>query len=438
MEEMTRELESLWLPFTPNKYFKSHPKLLASAKGMYFTDSSGQEVLDSCAGLWCVSAGHGQAKIVKAIQDVAETLDYAPSFQVSHSSSFELARRLSALAPKPLNHVFFTNSGSEAVDSALKIAMHYQSLVSNGEKKLIVGREKAYHGVGFGGISVGGLPNNQRHFQCLPMVAHLPHTLDHHRNAFTKGLPQQGIELADELYTIHKNKGPVSAVIVEPISGSAGVILPPQGYLKRLRDICNDIGALLIFDEVITGFGRIGDNFAANHFNITPDIITCAKGLSNGAAPIGAAIVRDEIYETIISANHSHNPHIEFFHGYTYSGHPLSCHAALATLDVYEEQKLFERAAALSPIWQEKIHQLVDCSHVIDVRNYGLMAAIELAPRNNEPGARAFEVFNRCFDEGLLIRITADTIALSPPLIIEEGHIDLIVNTLSKHLNTLA
>ncbi len=431
--DITESSENLWLAFTANKYFNKHPKILTKSSGMFFRDASGQNVLDSCAGLWCVNAGHNQPKITKAIQDVASQIDYAPSMQISNPLPIQLANRLSAMAPGDINHVFFTNSGSEAVDSALKIAMHYLDITSGGKKTLIVGREKAYHGVGFGGISVGGLPNNQKHFQLLPNVTHLPHTLNLRQNAFSKGLPKFGVELADELYRIHKDKGPVGAVIVEPISGSAGVILPPVGYLQRLREICDEIGALLIFDEVITGFGRIGDDFAASHFDIMPDMITCAKGLSNGAAPIGAVLVKSDIYQTIIN----HEPQarqIEFFHGYTYSGHPLCSAAALATLDVYDELKLFSRAKQMAPIWEEKVHQLVDSPNVKDIRNYGLMAAIELESRNNGFGQRAYDVFNFCFDNGLLIRITGDTIALSPPLIIEESHMDMIVSTLHEAL----
>jgi beta-alanine--pyruvate transaminase len=429
------KLSSQWLPFTANRYFKSHPKLLTGAEGMYYMDASGQSILDSSAGLWCVNAGHGQKKIKEAIQKAVASLDYAPSFQVSHPFGFELANRLTTLTPSGLNKVFYTNSGSEAVDTALKIAMHYQDIKSDGHKKRIVGREKGYHGVGFGGISVGGLPNNQKHFQLLPHVSHLPHTHDLEHNAFSKGQPKWGVHLADSLQTLHDEKGDIAAVIVEPIAGSVGVLIPPVGYLKALREICDNIGALLIFDEVITGFGRVGDAFAANHFDVTPDIITSAKGLTNGAIPMGAVFIKDEIYETIL--NHGKDTAIEFFHGYTYSGHPLACQAALAALDVYEELDLFSNARKLSGYWESKMHALRNHPHVIDIRNYGLMGAIELSSRENAPGARAFDIFNRCFDNGLLVRCTGDTLAFSPPLIIENHHIDTIFEMIGQILHTI-
>lgn len=428
-------LTSQWLPFTANRYFKSHPKLLSQADGMYYKDASGQSILDSSAGLWCCNAGHNQTKIKKAIQQGAEKIDFAPSFQVSHPYGFELAERLTQLTPKTLNRVFYTNSGSEAVDTALKIAMHYQDIESNGKKKRIVGREKGYHGVGFGGISVGGLPNNKNHFQQLPIISHLPHTHHLSENAFSKGLPQWGEHLAQHLKTIHDEHGDIAAVIVEPIAGSVGVLLPPEGYLKALRKYCDEIGALLIFDEVITGFGRIGDSFAAIRFNVTPDIITSAKGLTNGSVPMGAVFVSETIYDTIV--NHGKQNAIEFFHGYTYSGHPLACFAALATLEVYEEQGLFNKAHTLGPLFEERIHDLKDHPHVIDVRNFGLMGAIELKSKDDAPGARAFEVFNRCFDAGLLVRATGDTLAFSPPLIAEPSHIETIFDVVGQILKTI-
>lgn len=425
-------LKSQWLPFTANRYFQSHPKLLVEANGMYYTDASGQSILDSSAGLWCCNAGHNQEKIKNAIQEGASKIDFAPSFQVSHPYGFELAERLTQLTPPTLNRVFYTNSGSEAVDTALKMAMHYQDITSNGKKKRIVGREKSYHGVGFGGISVGGLPNNQHHFELLTNVAHLPHTHHLSHNAFTKGLPSWGEELASHVKTLHDEHGDIAAVIVEPIAGSVGVLLPPQGYLKALREHCNEIGALLIFDEVITGFGRIGDSFAAKRFDVTPDIITCAKGLTNGAIPMGAVFVTDDIYDTIV--NHGKQNAIEFFHGYTYSGHPLACFAAIATLEVYEEQNLFEKAYELGQYFEDKIHALADHPYVIDIRNFGLMGAIELESREGAFGARAFDIFNRCFDEGLLVRATGDTLAFSPPLIIEKSHIDAIFDKVGEIL----
>lgn len=426
-------LESLWLPFTPNRYFKKHPKLLKSARGMYYKDVEGNDILDSCAGLWCVNAGHGQEKITHAIKSQLDTVDFAPTFQAAHPYAFKLANQLIELTPNSLNHVFFANSGSESVDSALKIALHYQAARGKKNKVVLVGREKAYHGVGFGGISVGGLPNNQRHFQLLPHVAHLPHTLDQSLNRFTKGLPKDGDFLSNHLEKITETQGDIAAVIVEPISGSAGVILPPVDYLKKLRTLCDKLDALLIFDEVITGFGRIGDAFAANHFDVCPDMMTTAKGLTNGTIPMGAVIVKDTIYKTITDS--AKEKAIELFHGYTYSGHPLACAAASACLDVYQEQGLFKKALTLNNYFEKAVHSLSNIDRVIDVRNYGLMAAIELEPRKNAPMQRGYDVFEYCFNHGLLIRITADTIALSPPLIVEETHIDTMINILTDAIN---
>ncbi len=401
---------------------------------MHYTDVDGKQILDACSGLWCVNAGHGQDKITKAIQQQAARLDFAPNFQFSHPLSFELSERLAALSPEPLNHLFFTNSGSEAADTTLKIALHYQAAKGHPHKKRLVGREKSYHGVGFGGISVGGLPNNQRHFQLLPHVSHLPHTLNHEHNAFSRGEPDWGIELVEKLNDIHQAHEDIAAVIVEPVVGSAGVIIPPKGYLKRLKEICDDIGALLIFDEVITAFGRIGEPFAAHRFDITPDIISTAKGLTNGCVPMGAVFVKDEIYQTITDS--AKDKTIEFFHGYTYTGHPLACAAALATLDVYKEQALFQRSREMESYFEKAVHSLKGIDSIIDIRNFGLMAAIELKPHETTSGLRAYEVLEFCFNHGLLIRITADTIALSPPLIVEKDHIDSIVNILADGIRS--
>lgn len=429
-------LEHLWLPFTANRAFKENPKLLVKADGMYYEDSQGKKILDACAGLWCVNAGHNQKKIVDAIQRQCAALDYAPSFNLSHPLAFTLAEKLTDMAPEGFNHAFFAGSGSEAVDTSLKIALQYQQAIGETDRTLLVGREKDYHGVGFGGISIGGLPNNQKHFPLLPNIAHLPHTHSIEKNAFSKGLPLIGADLAEHVKTISDEKGKIAAVIVEPFAGSVGVFLPPEGYLQRLRDYCDEVGALLIFDEVITAFGRIGEGFAAERFNVMPDIITLAKGLTNGAIPMGAVLVKQKIYDAIV--NHKQEAGIEFFHGYTYSAHPLSCAAALATLEVYQEQKLFQRCRTMEVLWEEKLHRLKDLPHVKDIRNLGLVGAIELESHNNKLGARAFEVFNHCFKKGLLIRVTGDTIALSPPLIIEEKHIDDIVNILSDVIKNIA
>ena len=430
---------AFWMPFTANRQFKQHPRLLASASGMYYTSVDGRQVLDATAGLWCCNAGHARPRIVEAVQRQIATLDYAPTFQMGHPLPFVLAERLAEVAPTPLQHVFFTCSGSEAVDTALKIALAYHRVRGEGQRTRIIGREKGYHGVGFGGISVGGLPNNRKFFgPLLPGVDHLRHTLDLSRNAFSRGLPEHGVELADDLerlVALH-DASTIAAVIVEPIAGSAGVILPPKGYLERLRALCDRHGILLIFDEVITGFGRIGEAFAAQRFGVTPDLITCAKGLSNGCVPMGAVFASNAIHEAFMQGPESA---IELFHGYTYSGHPLAAAAALATLDTYAEEGLFQKAVELGPHWEAAAHGLRGLPHVIDIRNYGLIAAIELAPRPGAPGARAYDVFTRCFHErDLLIRVTGDVIALSPPLILEPAHIDRIFETLADTIRATA
>ncbi|RXR05259.1 aspartate aminotransferase family protein [Pseudoxanthomonas composti] len=427
-------LDAFWLPFTANKAFKARPRLLASASGMYYTDIEGRQILDACAGLWCVNAGHARPRIVEAIRQQVGTLDFAPNFAMASPLPFKLAERLAELAPVDLNHVFFTNSGSESVDSAMKIALAYHRVRGQGQRTRFIGREKAYHGVGFGGISVGGLPNNRKWFgPGLPGVDHLRHTLDLERNAFSKGLPVHGVEWAEELerlITLH-DASTIAAVIIEPISGSAGVILPPQGYLQRIRQLCDKHGVLLIFDEVITGFGRVGKAFASQRFGVTPDLMTTAKGLTNGCVPMGAVLVSDGIFETFMQGPDNV---IDLFHGYTYSGHPLACAAALATLDTYAEENLFEKAIELGDYWQAGLHSLKGLPHVVDVRNFGLIGAVEFAPRPDaHPGARGFEAFTRAFNEGqMLTRITGDVLALSPPLIVEKAHIDRIFNTLAE------
>jgi beta-alanine--pyruvate transaminase len=433
-QRAANDLDPFWMPFTANRSFKAHPRLLASARDMHYFTPDGRSILDGTAGLWCVNAGHARKPIVEAIQRQAEVLDYAPTFQLGHPLVFELAARLGMLFPADINHVFFAGSGSEAVDSALKIALAYQRARGFENRTRLIGRQKGYHGVGFGGISVGGLENNRRGFLTLPGVDHLPHTLNLEKAAFSRGQPAWGAHLADELEVLIAEHGAetIAAVIVEPMSGSAGVIVPPVGYLERLRDITTRHDILLIFDEVITGFGRVGGATAAETLGVIPDLLTCAKGLTNGAVPMGAVGVRSAIYDAVV--NGAAGPGIEFFHGYTYSGHPLAAAAGLATLDVYEGEGLYDRARDLGPYWEEAVHSLEGAPHVIDIRNMGLVAAVELAPRPDAPGARATEVFHRAFDEGLLIRVTGDVIALSPPLIISREQIDELVGRLADIL----
>lgn len=424
------DLDPFWMPFTANRSFKAHPRLLASAKDMHYFTLDGRPILDGTAGLWCVNAGHGRQPIVEAIQRQAAILDYAPTFQLGHPLAFELAARLGMLFPADIDHVFFAGSGSEGVDTALKIALAYQQARGHPERTRLIGRQKGYHGVGFGGISVGGLENNRRGFPTLPGVDHLSHTLNLEEAAFSRGQPAWGAHLAEELESLIALHGAetIAAVIVEPLSGSAGVIVPPVGYLERLREITRQHDILLIFDEVITGFGRIGGATASETLGVIPDLLICAKGLTNGAVPMGAVGVRGEIYEAVV--NEASAPGIEFFHGYTYSGHPLAAAAGLATLDVYDEDGLFQRATDMAPYWEEAVHSLRGLPHVIDIRNLGMVAAIELAPRPNAPGARATEVFQTAFDEGILIRVTGDVIALSPPLIISRAQIDELIDHL--------
>ncbi|MBI3896846.1 MAG: aspartate aminotransferase family protein [Gammaproteobacteria bacterium] len=430
-------LDALWMPFTANRAFKAEPRLLISAKGMYYQSADGRKILDGSAGLWCVVAGHSHPHIVAAVQQQVAELDFAPSFNVGHPKAFEAAERLVALAPKGLNRVFYTNSGSEAVDTALKIVLAYHHISGRSGRTRLIGRERAYHGVGFGGLSVGGMAGNRKHFgSLLPGVDHLRHPLDIKRNAFSRGLPEHGAELAGELETrllaLH-DPSTVAAVIVEPLQGSTGVILPPKGYLQELRRICDKHGILLIFDEVITGFGRLGKNFAADYFGITPDIITCAKALTNGTVPLGAVIVRQEIYDAFTSA--AADGQIDFYHGYTYTGHPLACAASIATLDVLQQDGLIERAASLSDYWQDAVHSLRGLPHVKDIRNLGMLAGIELEPLPGKPGARVQEVFLRCFwEQNLWIRTTGDIIALSPPLIIEKSEIDRLIDGIANVL----
>jgi beta-alanine--pyruvate transaminase len=426
------DLDAFWMPFTANRQFKANPRLLTRAQGMHYWTADGRQVIDAVAGLWCVNAGHGRREISEAVAQQLDTMEYAPAFQMGHPIAFELANRLAAVAPAGLDRVFFTNSGSESVDTALKIAVAYHRARGQGQRTRFIGRERGYHGVGFGGTSVGGMVNNRKFFagSMLPGVDHMPHTLDIAHNAFSRGLPHWGMHLANELerlIALH-DASTIAAVIVEPISGSAGVILPPVGYLKRLREICDKHDILLIFDEVITGFGRVGKPFAALAFDVTPDLMTTAKGLTNGAIPMGAVFSHRKIYDAFMQGPENV---IELFHGYTYSAHPAACAAALATLDIYVKEGLLTRAATLSPQWEDAVHSLRGVPNVIDVRNYGLIAGIELEPRAGKPGARAFEVFLKCFERGVMVRQTGDVIALSPPLIIEPKQIAQIIETLT-------
>jgi len=426
----TNRLDDFWMPFTANRQFKAKPRLLESAAGMYFTADDGRQILDGTAGLWCCNAGHGRREITEAVSRQIAKLDFAPTFQMGHPLPFELASRLAEIAPAGLNKVFFTNSGSESADTALKIALAYQRAIVQGTRTRLIGRELGYHGVGFGGISVGGMVNNRRAFPLqLPGVDHLPHTLDVARNAFSRGLPEFGIEKADELerlVTLHGAEN-IAAVIVEPMSGSAGVVLPPVGYLQRLREITRKHGILLIFDEVITGFGRVGKAFAAQRWGVTPDIITSAKGLTNGAIPMGAVLVDEKVYDAFMQGPDG----IELFHGYTYSGHPVACAAALATLDIYQQEQLFERSIELESYWQDGLHSLRDQPNVIDIRSIGLVGGVQLAPNSQGVGKRGFQVFEQCYQDDLLVRVTGDTIALSPPLIVEKTQIDCLVEKLA-------
>jgi len=431
------DLEALWMPFTANRQFKANPRLLARAEGMHYWTPEGRRILDGVAGLWCVNAGHGRKQISDAVSQQIATMEYAPPFQMGHPIAFELANQLVALTPGDLDHVFFTNSGSESVDTALKIAIAYQRLRGEGTRQRLIGREKGYHGVGFGGISVGGMVNNRKFFgSMLPGVDHLRHTLDIEHNAFSRGIPEWGAHLADDLerlVALH-DASTIAAVIVEPVAGSAGVVLPPKGYLQRLRSICDKYGILLIFDEVITGFGRLGASFGAEYFDVMPDIITTAKGLTNGAIPMGAVFVRKHIYDTFMNGPENA---IELFHGYTYSAHPVACAAAIAVQNIYKDEGLLTRGSELAKQWEDAVHSLREAPHVIDIRNAGLVAGIELQPRAGAPGARAYEVLVKAFEKGILIRVTGDIIALSPPLIIESKHIDELVTVIRELLNTI-
>ncbi len=435
---MPTPLDAYWMPFTANRQFKAAPRMISGAAGMHLTTPEGRQVLDGVAGLWCVNAGHGRPRITEAIQKQAAELDFAPPFQMGHPKVFELAERLVELTPPGLAKVFFTNSGSESVDTALKMALGYHRVRGEGQRTRLIGRERGYHGVNFGGISVGGMVANRRMFgTMLGGVDHIRHTHDPLRNSFSKGQPEHGAELADDLerlIALH-DASTIAAVIVEPVAGSTGVLVPPKGYLQRLRSICDKHGILLIFDEVITGFGRIGSPFAANHFGVTPDLMTVAKGLTNGCVPMGAVFAKQFIYDAFMTGPEHL---IEFFHGYTYSGHPLACAAALGTLDTYAEEGLLTRARDIAPTFEAALHSLTGLPNVVDIRNIGLIGGIELAPIAGEPGKRAFDVFLDCWERGVLVRTTGDTVALSPPLIIEPQHIEKVVDTLARAIRRAA
>jgi beta-alanine--pyruvate transaminase len=433
------DLAAWWLPFTANRAFKQRPRLVSRAKGMYYYTPEGRAVLDGSAGLWCCNAGHNRDEIVAAIQAQAAELDYAPPFQFGHPKAFALASRIADLAPGDLDHVFFCNSGSEAVDTALKIALAYFNMGGQGQKTRLIGRERGYHGVGFGGISVGGIVTNRKVFgTLLAGVDHLPQTYNRAEQAFTRGEPEWGAHLADELERIVAlhDASTIAAVIVEPMSGSAGVLPPPKGYLQRLRQICDKYGILLIFDEVITGFGRLGAAFAAERYGVVPDMITFAKAVNSGTVPLGGVLVRKGVHDAFMKGPEHV---VEFFHGYTYSGHPLACAAGLATLDVYRDEKLFQRAKTLEPIWADAIHSLKDLPNVLDIRTLGLVAAIDLASRPDAFGKRGFEAMDRGFQEfDLMMRITGDTLAFTPPLIISEEQIGELVDKLGRVIRAVA
>jgi len=433
----TNNLDAFWMPFTANRQFKRAPRMLTGASGMFYRSDDGREILDGTSGLWCVNAGHGHEAIAEAVGRQVREMDYAPAFQMGHPKVFELASRLVTMMPPGLDHVFFTNSGSESVETALKIALAYQRARGQGGRFRLIGRERGYHGVNFGGISVGGIVANRKHFgTLLTGVDHIRHTHDIGRNAFSRGQPEHGAEFADDLERLIALHDPstIAAVIIEPLAGSTGVLVPPKGYLERIRAICDKHDILLIFDEVITGFGRLGTPFALDRFGVVPDLVVTAKGLTNGIVPMGAVFAKKEIYDAFMEGpDHM----IELFHGYTYSGNPVATAAALATLDVYQSQGLLTRGAELEDAWADALHAMKGLPHVIDVRNLGIIGAIELEPIAGEPTRRAFSAFIKAFESGLLIRTTGDIIALSPPLILEKEHIDRLFGTLADVLKAI-
>jgi beta-alanine--pyruvate transaminase len=428
--------EVLWKPFTANREFNLAPKIFVESDGMYYTTDKGEKVLDAVSGLWCCNLGNNYPAVVEAIKEQAGKMYYSPAFQIGNELELELAKELVSITPEGLNHAFFTNSGSESVESALKMALAYQKAVGNSSKTMIIGREHAYHGVNFGGISVGGLVNNKRQYNNLIKVAHIPTILDIEKNAFSKGIPEHGLYRAEALLDTINLYGAenIAALIMEPMAGSAGVHIPPKGYLERISQICKDNDILLIFDEVITGFGRLGKAFASIKFGITPDIMTTAKGLTNGSIPMGAVVASDKVYDGIV--NNSKTP-IEFFHGYTYSGHPIACAAGIATLQTYKKENLFERVDSLAEFFEEQLHTLKDCKNVIDIRNIGLVGAIQMSSIPGKPSIRGTNVFEECFKRNLLVRSTGDTIALSPAYIVSKEQIVEIMTILKDVINSV-
>ena len=437
-QDNTLNLDNFWIPFTANNAFKAEPRLLVEADGMYYTSEDGKKILDGIAGLWCCNAGHCHPHIVKAVQDQIATMDYATAFNMSHPKAFELAEKISQLTPKGLDRIFFGNSGSEAVDTALKVAVAYHVSRGEGQRSRFISREKGYHGVNVGGTSVGGIPTNRKSFGALLSgIDYLPHTWDPKEMSFTKGQPTWGLHLAEELESIVtlQDASTIAGVIIEPVIGSGGVIVPPEGYLERIREICDKHGILLIFDEVITGFGRLGNSFAANRFNVCPDIITMAKGLTSAAIPMSATAFKTEIYDEIVNSSDSV---IELFHGYTYSGHPVAAAAGLATLEVYENENLFNRALTMEPIFEENLHSLKDEKFIIDIRNLGLMGAIHFGSEDNRSAVEvASKVFKYCYENDVLVRFSGEFIVLSPALIVEEEQIKLIIETIRQGIRSL-
>lgn len=437
-QENTLNLDNFWIPFTGNKAFKAEPRLLVEADGMYYTSDDDKKILDGIAGMWCCNAGHCHPHIVKAVQDQIATMDYATAFNMSHPKAFELAEKISQLTPEGLDRIFFGNSGSEAVDTALKVAVAYHVSRGEGQRSRFISREKGYHGVNVGGTSVGGIPTNRKSFGALLSgTDHLPHTWDPKEMSFSKGQPTWGLHLAEELESILtlQDASTIAGVIIEPVIGSGGVIVPPEGYLERIREICNKHGILLIFDEVITGFGRLGNSFAANRFNVCPDIITMAKGLTGAAIPMSATAFKTEIYDEIVNSSDSV---IELFHGYTYSGHPVAAAAGLATLEVYENENLFDRALTMEPIFEENLHSLNGEKFIIDIRNLGLMGAIHFGSEDNRSAVEvASKVFKYCYENDVLVRFSGEFIVLSPALIVEEEQIKLIIETIRQGIHSL-
>jgi beta-alanine--pyruvate transaminase len=436
---LTREeLEAHWMPFTANRHFKANPRLLSHARGVHYWTADGRQILDGVAGLWCVNAGHGRREITQAVANSLDQMDFAPPFQMGHPQAFDLANKVKQLAPAGLDHVFFVNSGSEAVDTALKIALQYQRLKGEATRTRLIGRERGYHGVNLGGTTLGGMVANRKAWGAamIPGVDHLSHTHNPAKNAFSKGQPEHGAELANELERLVglHDASTIAAVIVEPIAGSTGVLVPPKGYLQRLRELCTKHGILLIFDEVITGFGRTGSAFGAQEFGVTPDLITCAKGLTNGSVPMGAVIVKKEIHDAFMVGPEAA---VELFHGYTYSSHPTACAAGLATLEIYEREGIFERVKSIAPYWESAVHSLKGLPGVVDIRNYGLVAAVEYEPIAGSPGKRGFDAFLKAFDAGILVRAAGDITAMSPPLIIEKPQIDQLIDTLGKVIKSM-